>query len=152
MLVNICFITTFCMTWTWGHAQASASINTKVVREWNQGKWSGWDEKKISMRPLWLSSVRYVRRMQKVGRRKGALYTKTETIRNYSRLWTWEWIWWMRLRGSCHRPWTSLALSNSSMVTCCDRWVSNSFIAMPALFHMTCVVNSGCYGNLPGMC
>ena len=52
----------FHMTWTWGHAQASASINTKVVRESNQGKWSGWDEKKMSSRHLWLLSMRYVRR------------------------------------------------------------------------------------------
>ena len=88
LLVQLCTVL-FRMTWTWGHAQASASINTNVGRSQFKGSGQGGIKKKISSKPLWLSSARYVRRTQRKGN-NGLYIRKTDNKKNYFFLWTWE--------------------------------------------------------------
>ena len=91
LLVQLC-TALFRMTWTWGHAQAGASINSNVGRSQFEGSGQGGIKKKISSKPLSLSSARYVRRMQRKGN-NGLYIWKTDNKKNYffCGLGNWEW-------------------------------------------------------------
>ena len=69
-----------------------ASINSNVGRSQFEGSGQGGIKKKISSKPLSLSSARYVRRMQRKGN-NGLYIRKTDNKKNYffCGLGNWEW-------------------------------------------------------------